>query len=138
MLAHSIVKAFQNGSADAESRGDFATVEGARTYITEVMSLVDPGTAYATDPCLWGDRLTVSLTIENGYELYDDVTTRVVDALITPPPADVDSDEYQDWEQTQIIRWTGVGHTTGDSWYDVTVTACSDPALIGKAFSFGY
>lgn len=136
MLAHSIVKALQNGSAD--SYGDFATREGALTYISEVLSQVEPGTVFATDPCLWGNRLTISLTIENGYELYEDVTTRVIDALILRPPADVDSDAYQDWVQEQIIRWTGVGNEDGDSWYDVTVTACSDPDLIGKEFSAGY
>jgi hypothetical protein len=30
------------------------------------------------------------------------------------------------------------GRTDGNSWYDVTVTASSDPWLLDREFSFGY
>lgn len=82
--------------------------------------------------------ITISLEIENAYELYDDVTTYETDVTMPAPPADEDSQEYEDWAYTHIFALTGVGHEDGDSWYDVTVTACSDPALIGRTFEWGY
>lgn len=86
------------------------------------------------------ETITISLTIENTYELYDDVTTTVTDEVIPAPPTlDEDSEAYKDWGHEQIIdRFTGVGHEDGDSWYDVTVTACSEPALVGRTFQWGY
>lgn len=85
-------------------------------------------------------HITVSLEIENAYELYEDVTTHVTDAVMPAPPAEVDSEEYETWSDDFIMPLTGVGedHSEGDSWYDVTVTACSDPALVGRKFEFGY
>ena len=126
------------------SLGDFANPEGAQTYITEVLALVDPegvrkGAYQVIDigePA--GSMLTISLDIENAYELYVDVNTRVVDAMIPVPPQDESRGAYQDWEEQFIIAWSGVGHDDGDSWYDLEVAACSDLTLIGKTYSFGY
>jgi hypothetical protein len=82
--------------------------------------------------------ITISLAIENRYEDGDMIPTTVTDALIPAPPADGDADAQDTWEQEHIASFTGTGRTTGDSWYDVTVTACSDPSLIGKTYEFGY
>lgn len=85
------------------------------------------------------DRLiTISLAIENRYEDGDMIPTQVTDALIPAPPAAEDTDAQDAWEYEHIFSFTGTGRTTGDSWYDVTVTACSDPTLIGKTYEFGY
>ena len=82
--------------------------------------------------------ITVSLAIENTYEDGDMIATEVTDALIPAPPAAEDADAQDAWEQEHIFSFTGTGRTTGDAWYDVTVTACSDPALIGRTYEFGY
>lgn len=85
------------------------------------------------------ESITVSLVVENSYELYEDVTTTFTDVTMPAPPADRDSETYEDWAYTHIFcEYTGVGHTAGKSWYDVEVTACSDPTLIGVTFAWGY
>jgi len=90
-------------------------------------------------PCYTGPTITVSLTVENAYELYPDVTAYVIDAVIPAPPADRQSTDYDDWSYEHIYEaFTGVGNDSGDSWYDVTVTACSDPRLVGETFDWGY
>lgn len=83
--------------------------------------------------------ITISLEIENTYELYDDVTTHKTDVVIPAPPTmEEGTSEYDDWAYDHIYSLTGVGHEDGDSWYDVTITACSEPELVGRAFQFGY
>lgn len=86
------------------------------------------------------ETITVSLTVENAYELYENETTTFTDVTIpAPPTTDRDSEEWTDWAYDAIYcEYTGVGHTDGDSWYDVTITACSEPALIGETFAWGY
>ena len=83
--------------------------------------------------------ITISLDIENAYELYDDVYTSATDVVVPAPPAD-DSDERGEWVQEHIYPLTGVGNTRGDSWHDVTITASSHPDLlaVGATFDFGY
>jgi hypothetical protein len=81
----------------------------------------------------------VSLVVKNTYERYEDVVITVTDVVIPAPPADVDSEEYDDWAYEHIHdRYTGVGHTDGDSWYDVRITDSSDPELVGRTFEWGY
>ena len=87
-------------------------------------------------------RLTVSLRIENRYEGGSMVVTEANDVRMPRPPqnrgqADYD-EQYSDWAYEHIFCHTGTGRTSGDSWYDVEITACTDPALIGREFSFGY
>lgn len=83
-------------------------------------------------------NITVSLQIENTYELHADVTTHAVDVVLPAPPGDPDGNE--DWAQEFVFAQTGSGHTTGDAWYDVTVTASSHPDLlaVGTTFEYGY
>lgn len=81
----------------------------------------------------------ISLHVENAYELYEDVEVTVTDVVVPAPPADTESDDYEKWARHQIInRYTGAGHIDGDSWYDVLITASSDPALVGRTFEWGY
>ena len=82
--------------------------------------------------------ITISLVIENRYAGGLMVPTGVPDAVIPAPPVDGDGDAWDAWLYEHIFSFTGTGRTRGDSWYDVTVTACSDPMLIGKTFAFGY
>ena len=97
--------------------------------------------------------ITISLTIENSYELYSDVITYVTDVEVPAPPTEpVDwplggknqgSEQaleiaVAEWAQEHLFCFTGVGHQDGESWYDVTVTDCSDPTMIGRTFAFGY
>jgi hypothetical protein len=81
-------------------------------------------------------RVTVTLRIENTYELYDEVITTPTVTIPAPPPED-DEDAYSEWAQEYIQAETGVGHDDGDSWYDVLVTASTDPELVGRTFEFG-
>ena len=85
-----------------------------------------------------GDYITISVVVENSYELYADVTTTFEHVRIPAPPDEDDETAFDDWQYAHIHALTGVGHTDGDSWYDVTVTACSDPSLVGREFTFGY
>jgi hypothetical protein len=82
--------------------------------------------------------VTISATIENTYELYADVTTYEVGVVVPAPPADETSDAYMVWGQEHIAALTGTGRPRGDAWYDVTITASTDPALLGRDFAFGY
>lgn len=92
------------------------------------------------------DLITLTLEIENSYELYDDFIT-VVNVQVPPPPASgtYEGDAARDtWEYDHIFDQTGsrdgVDRTRGDSWYDVTVVASSHPHLIpvGTMWDFGY
>lgn len=82
--------------------------------------------------------VTISLTIENTYELYPDVFSYVADAVVTAPADGADEAAIDDWGREVLEPFTGVGNEQGDSWYDATITACSNPALIGLTFSWGY
>lgn len=84
------------------------------------------------------DTMTISLEIENTYDDGTEITTYATDVVMPVPPDDVDGDDYHDWAFEHVFNLTGTGHTSGDSWYDVTVTACSVPALVGRTFEFGY
>jgi hypothetical protein len=84
------------------------------------------------------DGITISLEIENTYELYEDVTIAVHDEVIPAPPPQDDTKAYDSWAYDHIYPFTGVGYESGDSWYNVTVTACSDPTLVGRTFEWGY
>ena len=83
--------------------------------------------------------ITLKLKIENTYELYDDVTTFPT-VTCPPPPADRDSEAYDEWKQQHIGGVCGVGNERGDAWYDVTVLESSHPDLVpvGTEYEFGY
>lgn len=81
--------------------------------------------------------VTVSLTIDNRYELYPDEETYEI-VTVPAPPADHTGDEFAEWKDEHIRPLCGVGHPDGESWYDVTITDSSDPALIGLTFDWGY
>jgi hypothetical protein len=90
-----------------------------------------------------GPAITISLDIENSYELYPTVHTTVTGQELPAPPEptgdeDADRKAMDTWAYETIYQFTGTGRTHGDSWYIVTVTACSDPALVGREFDFGY
>jgi hypothetical protein len=90
-----------------------------------------------------GPAITISLDIENSYELYPTVHTTATDQELPAPPEptgdeDADRKAMDTWAYETIYQFTGTGRTHGDSWYIVTVTACSDPALVGREFDFGY
>lgn len=82
--------------------------------------------------------VTVTLAIENTYSLYPTQWTHPT--VTVPAPPAKDTPEYDEWAWEQIYDHTGVGHTDGDSWYDVEVTASSHPDLlpVGAKFAFGY
>ncbi|WP_430787031.1 hypothetical protein [Actinoplanes sp. G11-F43] len=82
--------------------------------------------------------ITISLTIENTYEDGDTIDTHVTDAVIPAPPSPDDENAHSAWLYEHIFAFTGTGRTEGDAWYDVTVTACSDPTLVGQTYEFGY
>jgi hypothetical protein len=82
--------------------------------------------------------ITISLDIENIYDR-GTVYTRVTNEVIPAPPAPEEGqDEQDEWSYSHIFPFTGTSHIEGDSWYDVIVTACSDPTLVGRTFDFGY
>lgn len=148
--------------------------------------------------------ITLSMRIDNSYELYPDITTFIRDRVLPAPPthsidyhilaltepdiivatgqADIFVADHEtaalvaedrvretdprigDWNNPtvriisvdpitsdkdaidgawagwvdHIYVFTGAGNLRGDSWYDVTITASSDPRLVGRKFAFGY
>ena len=86
-----------------------------------------------------GRHISISLHVVNSYELYDTVERTVTGARIPAPPGPEGSAAYEQWAYENIYeRFTGTGRTRGDSFYDVTVTDCSDSYLIGRTFDWGY
>lgn len=82
--------------------------------------------------------VTVSLEMSNHYEYYDTVVTYETDAVVPAPPmGERDTEAFNDWAFTHLFQFTGAGHTDGDSWYDVTIVASSDPTLVGLDFTWG-
>jgi hypothetical protein len=82
--------------------------------------------------------ITISMKIENRYGDGTVIPTSVADAVIPAPPDGADADALNDWAHTYLFSFTGTGRETGDSWYDVTVTASSDPTMVGTTYEFGY
>lgn len=84
------------------------------------------------------NRVTIALEIENCYDSGNKVVTKAI-TTIDPPPADRESQEYDDWEYNNIYCETGTGQESGDSAYFVLVTASSDPDAIpvGTEYEFG-
>lgn len=79
--------------------------------------------------------ITVSLHIVNTYEDGEVITTEITGAEVaTPPPAG----DLDDWAEGTIDPLTGTGKTNGDAWYDATITASSEPSLVGTTYEFGY
>lgn len=84
-------------------------------------------------------HLHLVVQIDNTYEYYDAVTTYAVTTVPAPPAEGTDA--YEDWTYECIHDpLTGVGHSDGDSWYDVTVLESSAPEVIPveKTWDFGY
>jgi hypothetical protein len=128
---------------DPTGKDFFDTHVNAQAFIDNVISLWDvkgvkAGHYVLYDSVASDDDVVISMVIENVYELYADVDFAVTGAIIPAPPQSQIGDEWEIWERRHIFRWTGVGHEEGDSWHDVTVTACSDPSLVGSEFDFGY
>jgi hypothetical protein len=46
--------------------------------------------------------------------------------------------DLDDWAEDTIYPLTGTGKSNGDAWYDATITASSDPSLVGTTYEFGY
>ncbi|WP_432830838.1 hypothetical protein [Dactylosporangium sp. CA-092794] len=91
---------------------------------------------WAVDGVVAPQLATVTLHIENHYERYGMVETTAT-VTIPVPPADQDSDAYDDWCQEHIFAATGTGRTDGDAAYFVRITASTVPALLGREFEFG-
>jgi hypothetical protein len=89
-----------------------------------------------------GATITIGLRILNTYEDDTSITTEVTTELPAPPPftddPHADEEAFWAWSDEHIRNLTGTGRTEGDAWYDVTVTDCSDPDLIGETFQYGY
>lgn len=84
------------------------------------------------------DYRTVTYEIKNRYEDGDMIVTRIRDVRIPAPPPESDTAAYDAWLYQHVHDFTGTGRCDGDAYYDVTVTACSDPTLVGRSFQFGY
>lgn len=110
----------------------------------------DDGLAAYIAPLL-GPVIEVSIDVENTYETYatDEESGRLtIEKTFTrqlvpwPPSDDEESEEYGEWAYDQIFcPYTGTGRTgrtSGDAWYDVTITGASEPVLYGKTFEWGY
>jgi hypothetical protein len=76
----------------------------------------------------------VDLEISNQYELHGHVTSFGWRIEVPAPPADRDSEEFDQWAYWQLSQRTGVGRVGGDSWYRGDVTWSSDATLIGHTF----
>ncbi|MEV4642755.1 hypothetical protein AB0J80_35975 [Actinoplanes sp. NPDC049548] len=81
-------------------------------------------------------KATVTLVIDNHYELYDTVTV-ITTVTIPLPPSEQNEEAYDAWSYDHIYAETGTGRTDGDSWYFVRVTESTAPELLGREFEFG-
>ena len=79
--------------------------------------------------------ITISLHIVNTYEDGEVITTVVTGAEVAAPPPAGDLDN---WAEDTIYPLTGTGKSNGDAWYDATITASSEPSLVGTTYEFGY
>nr|BFE56393.1 hypothetical protein GCM10020063_009190 [Dactylosporangium thailandense] len=91
---------------------------------------------WAVDGLVAPRHVTVTLHIDNVYELYGTVETTAT-VTIPVPPADQDSGAYDDWAQEYIFAETGTGRTGGNAGYFVRITASTNPDLVGREFAFG-
>jgi hypothetical protein len=139
------VKEYRSWEVRSLSVGDVVTVENDDLAVeNDDFKTV----AFGCEPTGWipvditqfelSGAVILNLYIENRYELYGRIDTKVTGVVVPAPPADEESVEYDDWAYDNINCYTGTGHTKGDSWYDVKVTASSDPALVGRTFEWGY
>lgn len=151
---HAAELAFEAGNSPAESEAieEYRSWEVRSLSVGDVVAVEDDKhvtTALVCEPAGFApvdltqfeliDAVIVTLSVENAYELYEDVDVTVTDVVIEAPPDDEDSREYEEWSQEVIIeRYTGVGHEKGKAWYDVKITASSDPALVDRTFDWGY
>ncbi|MGI5243347.1 hypothetical protein [Dactylosporangium sp. CA-139066] len=108
--------------------------------VTELWDASHPQDAdnrgWAVDGLVAPRQVTVTLHIENVYELYCMVETTAT-VTIPVPPADEGSDAYDDWAQEHLFAETGTGRTDGDAGYVVRITASTIPDLVGRGFAFG-
>jgi hypothetical protein len=81
------------------------------------------------------NTITVSLKVENIYP-DDIVVNTVLDATVEAPET-LESPGLDEWAFDELFPFTGTGRTDGASAYDITVTASSEPALVGRNFEFG-
>lgn len=79
----------------------------------------------------------LKLKIENIYEGGDVITT-YADTHVPPPPADVDSEEYEEWGTDYIYCHTGTGNTKGDAAYFVKVIESESEAIIPVDFEWEF
>jgi hypothetical protein len=144
----SIIDASVPEGDDNHKRGTFADRASATAHIATYIAVVDrnlgeTGTyeiVEGTELDAEDEPIVVTLEIENRYANYGDVTTTIANVVIPKPWDKPDTEDYDEWQHEHIIGWTGVGHCDGDSWYDVTVTASSDPEAlaVGTTFDWGY
>ncbi|MEU7874264.1 hypothetical protein [Dactylosporangium sp. NPDC049140] len=108
--------------------------------VTELWDATHPhdfaNRGWAVDGLVAPQQITVTLHIDNVYELYDTIETTVT-MTIPVPPADAGSDAYDDWAYEHIFAETGTGHADGDAGYFVRITASTNPDLVGRTFEFG-
>lgn len=82
--------------------------------------------------------ITVSLDIDNVYELYGSIKTNVTDEVIlAPPTTDRESEAWREWAYDNLFPFTGTGRVEGNAAYFATVTASSDESLVGEEFEWG-
>jgi hypothetical protein len=74
--------------------------------------------------------VTLSLTVENHYT--DRTITGRIHGVAVPAPAG----DLTDWAALHLFPHTGTGRT-GNAWYEVEITASTDPALVGMRFELG-
>lgn len=85
-----------------------------------------------------GAIVEMDLDIENRYEDGTMIPTQCRNVVVVAPPPESDAQAYDEWAYTHIFNRTGTGRTKGNSFYDVTITKCSDPRLVGRTFEWGY
>jgi hypothetical protein len=119
----------------------FATQEDAERHIEAVARARDPKghsrgkySIVEFEPDYTSVVLT--FTVSNAYEYYDTIDYTVTNAVVPAREPDEDPD---DWAYKQLYQeFTGVGHPSGDSWYDIEILESSDPTLVGQKFDWGY
>jgi hypothetical protein len=137
--------AHAKGDDEGDEHSHLVTVKHDETfparYATEYVIDEDAARQYVAEK-FPSATITVSLAIDNVYEEGGTIKATVTDAVIpAPPPTGRDSDQgseaWHEWAYDNLFPFTGTGREKGNAAYFATITASSDPSLVGEEFEWG-
>lgn len=122
------------GRGGDEWIGTFAGDGDARVYLGGL----PPESRYRLRPFAFDEpTIVLSLVVENTYALSASATTSVLNIEVPRPPQP-GTQAHTDWLLEHIVHYSGTDRGTGNAGYDFTIVDCTDEALVGTTFDWGY